>query len=328
MDGQAPGAPDRAAGHRPRRPAGAAGETIGAMTHMRWTHDQMPRLDGRTVIVTGASNGVGMATARGFARAGAHVVLAVRSLERGEAAARAVRGSNEVRRLDLADLSSVREFAESWSGDVDVLVNNAGVAMVPAGRTVDGFEMQFGTNHLGHFALTNLLLPHITGRVVALGSGAHRFGAIDFEDPNFERRPYRPVAAYGQSKLANLLFVLELQRRLERVGSPVRALAAHPGYTSSDLGTHGRNRLLVGATRIAGSLLAQGPATGALPSLYAATQDLPGAAYVGPDGRRELRGHPTLVGRSARASDPEAAKRLWEMSRRLTGIPGPGDLLA
>ncbi|MDI2028888.1 oxidoreductase [Saccharopolyspora sp. TS4A08] len=288
---------------------------------MRWTLDQMPRLDGRTAIVTGASSGVGLATARGLARAGAHVVLAVRSLDRGRAAARAVRGSNEVRSLDLADLASVREFAASWRGDVDVLVNNAGVAMVPAARTVDGFEMQFGTNHLGHFALTNLLLPHITGRVVSLASGAHRFGTIDFDDPNFERRRYQPVAAYGQSKLANLLFVLELQRRLAQRGSPVRALAAHPGYTASNLGTHGRNRLLVGAARLAGSLLAQGPATGALPSLYAATQDLPGASYVGPDGWRELRGHPTLVARSLQASDADAAKRLWDMSRRLTGIP-------
>ncbi|WP_145744270.1 oxidoreductase [Saccharopolyspora dendranthemae] len=292
------------------------------MTQMRWNFDDMPRLDGRTVIVTGASSGVGMATARGFARAGAHVVLAVRSLERGREAARAVRGSNEVRRLDLADLASVREFAESWHGTIDVLVNNAGVAMVPPSRTADGFEMQFGTNHLGHFALTNLLLPHITDRVVALASGAHRFGTgvIDFEDPHFEHRQYNPIAAYGQSKLANLLFVLELQRRLERRGSPVRALAAHPGYTASNLGTHGRSRLLTTPARLAGALLAQQPGMGALPSLYAATQDLPGGSYVGPDGRHEMHGHPTLVGRSAQASDPEAAKRLWDLSTQLTGI--------
>lgn len=290
------------------------------MTRMGWNVDQMPRLDGRTVIVTGASSGVGMATARGFARAGAHVVLAVRDPDRGRTAARAVRGSNEVRRLDLSDLASIREFAESWRGGIDVLVNNAGVAVAPPARTVDGFELQFGTNHLGHFALTNLLLPHITDRVVTLASGAHRVGTIDHLDPNFHQRSYRPVEAYGQSKLANLLFVLELQRRLERHGSAVRALAAHPGYTASNLGTQGRSRLLAAAARLAGSVLGQSPAMGALPSLYAATQDLPGASYVGPDGRRELHGHPTLVGRSAAASDPRSARRLWDVSERLTGV--------
>lgn len=286
----------------------------------RFTLDQMPRWDGRTAIVTGASSGVGMATARGLARSGAHVVLAVRNLERGESAARAVGGSNEVRRLDLADLTSVREFAESWRGDIDVLVNNAGVALSPVSRTANGFELQFGTNHLGHFALTNLLLPHITDRVVTLSSGVHRLGVIDYEDPNFHRRRYRPVAAYGQSKLANLLFVLELQRRFTRGGSAVRALAAHPGYTVSNLGTQDRNRLLAATARFAGSVFAQHPAMGALPSLFAATQDLPGASYVGPDGRRELHGYPTLVGRSASASNPSSARRLWDMSEQITGI--------
>lgn len=285
----------------------------------------MPRLDGRTVIVTGASSGVGQATAQALAGAGAHVVLAVRSPERGNAVARTVHGSCEVRRLDLADLASVREFADTWNGDIEILINNAGVAMSPPGRTADGFDMQFGTNHLGHFALTNLLLPHITDRVVSLASGAHRAGTIDFDDPNFTRRSYRPIAAYGQSKLANLLFVLELQKRLTAGGSTVRALAAHPGYTASNLGTQGRHRVLAGAARLAGSLLAQSPRMGALPSLYAATQDLPGASYVGPDGKRELRGYPTLVGRSAQASDPQAAERLWDMSQRLTGIGFGGE---
>ncbi|GAB3709880.1 oxidoreductase [Nocardiopsis nanhaiensis] len=289
------------------------------MAQTRWNFDHMPRLDGRTVVVTGASSGVGMATARGFARAGAHVVLAVRNPDRGRAAAQAVRGSNEVRRLDLADLASVRAFADTWRGGLDVLVNNAGVAMGPAATTADGFEMQFGTNHLGHFALTNLLLPYITDRVVTLSSGAHRFGTVDFEDPNFHHRAYRPVEAYGQSKLANLLFVLELQRLLTQRGSAVRSLAAHPGYTASNLGTQGRGRILVGAARLAGSVLAQNPAMGALPSLYAATQDLPGASYVGPDGRREMHGHPALVGRSAQASDPRSAQRLWDLSEELTG---------
>lgn len=290
------------------------------MTRNRWDLERMPRLDGRTAVVTGASSGVGSATARELARAGARVVLAVRTLERGRAAARTMPGSVELRRLDLADLASVREFAASWHGELDLLVNNAGVAMTPFSRTADGFELQFGTNHLGHFALTNLLLPHITGRVITLASGAHRMGAIDYEDPNFRGRDYHPVRAYGQSKLANLLFVLELQRRLAEHGSPVRALAAHPGYTASNLGTQGRNRILAEAARLAGSVLAQSPAKGALPSLYAATQDLPCAAYLGPDGRRELHGYPALVGRSAQASDPDAARRLWDISERLTGV--------
>lgn len=288
----------------------------------------MPHLMGRTVIVTGATSGVGLATARGFARVGAHVVLAARTLERGRAAARVVGGSTEVRLLDLADLASVHAFADAWSGEVDVLVNNAGIAMTPPGRTADGFESQFGTNHLGHFALTNLLLPQISDRVVTLASGAHRFGTIDYHDPNFYRRRYRPIEAYGQSKLANLLFVLELQRRLRHHGSAVRALAAHPGYTASNLGTQGRHRLLAAAARTAGSILAQSAEMGALPSLYAATEDLPGASYVGPGGRSELYGYPTLVGRSTSASDPQAASRLWNLSEQLTGITFRGKPLS
>lgn len=296
-------------------------------TQTRWTFDQMPRLDGRTVVVTGASSGVGQATARGFARAGAHVVLAVRSVERGHATARTVGGSNEVRRLDLADLASVAEFAAAWRGNLDVLVNNAGVAMSPAASTTEGFELQFGTNHLGHFALTNLLLPHITDRIVTLGSGAHRFGTIDFEDPNFHHRRYQPAAAYGQSKLANLLFVLELHRRLTQHGSVVRSLAAHPGYTASNLGTQGRNRVLAGAAHLAGAVFAQNPTRGALPTLYAATQDLPGASYTGPDGWGELHGYPTLVGRGPQASDPHTAQRLWNLSEQLTGTTFPAEVL-
>jgi NAD(P)-dependent dehydrogenase (short-subunit alcohol dehydrogenase family) len=195
-------------------------------SNAKWTAADLPRLDGRTFVITGANSGLGLTAARALGAAGAHVVLAVRDLERGRSAASTVAGPTEVRRLDLADLASVREFAEGWDGDLDVLVNNAGVMATPEGRTADGFEMQIGTNHLGHFALTNLLLPRVTDRVVTLSSGAHRMAQIRFEDLHFERG-YNRWRAYGQSKLANLLFTLELQRRLREADSAVRALAAH-----------------------------------------------------------------------------------------------------
>ncbi|WP_345713060.1 oxidoreductase, partial [Kineococcus glutinatus] len=251
---------------------------------------------------------------------GALVVLAVRDPARGAEAATGMRGDVEVRRLDLADLASVREFASGWSGPLDVLVANAGIMAVPQGRTADGFELQFGTNHLGHFALVNLLLPQVTDRVVVVSSGAHRMGRIDLDDPNWERRPYNAWRAYGQSKLANLLFVLELQRRLAAAGSRVRALAAHPGWAATNLQARSGNRVVDLVGNVGNRLLAQSADAGARPTLFAAVQDLPGASYVGPDGFQEGRGHPALVGRSAAASDPEVAARLWELSARLTGV--------
>ena len=280
----------------------------------------MPSMDGRIVVVTGANGGVGAATAAAFARAGAHVVLAVRDTQRGQEAARAMSGHTEVRELDLADLSSIRAFAQSWSGPLDILVNNAGVAGLPGTATKDGFDLQFGTNHLGHFALTNLLLSHLTDRVVTVASGAHKAGDIHFDDLTLRKRRYGFAASYGQSKLANLLFTLELERRLQQAGSDVRSLAAHPGYAATSLGTRGQPKVLVAAANLAGRIFAQTSEHGALPSLFAATQDLPGASYIGPNGRGELRGSPTLVGRSATASDPTTARRLWEVSEELTGI--------
>jgi NAD(P)-dependent dehydrogenase (short-subunit alcohol dehydrogenase family) len=275
-----------------------------------------------TVLITGASSGIGLATARALAGAGARVVLAVRDTAAGERAAAAIGGRTEVRPLDLADLASVREFAEGWEGELDVLINNAGVALTPERRTADGFELQFGTNHLGHFALTNLLLPYVTGRVVTVASNAHKSASLDLADLNWERRPYRRSAAYGQSKLANLLFTLELQRRLTEAGSPVRALAAHPGAATSGLDRNvGPLLTLAGAT--VGRLIRQSASAGALPALYAASADLPGAAYVGPDGHREQRGRPTLVGRSPAASDPGLARALWASSEHLTGVTFP-----
>jgi NAD(P)-dependent dehydrogenase (short-subunit alcohol dehydrogenase family) len=195
-----------------------------------WTSADLPDLSGRTAVVTGANSGIGRVTARELARAGARVILAVRDVAKGEAAAAAMPGSTEVRALDLASLDSVRAFAAGVGGEVDLLINNAGVMAVPESRTADGFEMQVGTNHLGHFALTNLLLERITGRVVSVASGAHRIGRIRLDDLNFEQPgSYDRWRAYGQSKLANLLFTSELQRRLEQSGSRVIATAAHRG---------------------------------------------------------------------------------------------------
>jgi NAD(P)-dependent dehydrogenase (short-subunit alcohol dehydrogenase family) len=272
------------------------------------------------VIVTGANSGIGRAAASAVAAAGAHVVLAVRDTDKGRAAAASMPGATEVRQLDLASLASVREFAAGYDGEIDLLINNAGVMAPPLGRTADGFELQFGTNHLGHFALTNLLLERVTGRVVNVASGAHRMGSIDFEDPNWERRPYSAWRAYGQSKLANLLFTAELQRRLTAAGSPILATAAHPGYAATNLQFHSGRRALDLLSIVGNRLIAQDEEAGALPTLYAAVADVPGDSFAGPDGFMEMRGKPKLVGRSKAAGDADAARRLWDLSEELTGV--------
>ena len=295
------------------------------MTSAKWTAHDLPRLDGRTFVVTGANSGIGFAAARELGRAGARVVLAVRDPARGEAAANRIAGDTEVRALDLADLASVRAFADGWAGDIEVLVNNAGVMAVPEQRTRDGFEMQLGTNHLGHFALTNLLLPRIRDRVVVVASGAHRMGSIRLDDLNWERHGYHRWRAYGQSKLANLLFLSELQRRLDGAGSSVRATGAHPGYAATNLQGHTGNVVQDAFMTVVNAVYAQSEEMGALPTLYAATQDLPGDTYVGPDGLAEGRGHPKVVGRSGAARDAETARRLWELSEELTGVVFPLD---
>jgi NAD(P)-dependent dehydrogenase (short-subunit alcohol dehydrogenase family) len=289
----------------------------------KWTSADLASQEGRIVIVTGANSGIGLPTAQALAEAGARVVLAVRDMAKGEEAAGSIPGACEVRKLDLADLASVRAFANGWRGDVDILINNAGVMRTPERRTVDGFELQIGTNHLGHFALTNLLLPQITDRVVTVASNAHRGGSISLDDLNWERRTYKRWAAYQQSKLANLLFTLELQRRLTVAGSRVRALAAHPGYAATNLQFRSERGLEDRLSAIGNRLFAQGDEAGARPTLFAASQDLPGASYVGPDGLAEQRGYPTLVGRAAAASDVEMAKRLWTLSEELTGVQFP-----
>ncbi len=290
------------------------------MSTSKWTPKDLPNLDGRTVLITGATSGIGRAAATELAGAGARVVMAVRNTERGDRIASELGGGAEARKLDLTDLASVRAFADAWDGPIDILINNAGVMAVPEGRTKDGFETQIGTNHLGHFALTGLLLEHVTDRVVQIASGAHRMGKIDLEDLNWERRSYKRWPAYGQSKLANLLFMFELQRRLAEAGSPVRAVAAHPGYASTELQSRTGNVLQNGLMAIGNKLLAQSGDQGAWPTQFAATQDIPGGSYVGPDGRGELRGHPTLVSPSSAATDAETARGLWALSERLTGV--------
>jgi NAD(P)-dependent dehydrogenase (short-subunit alcohol dehydrogenase family) len=280
-------------------------------------------MSGRSVIVTGANSGIGRAAATSLAAAGAHVVLAVRSTEKGQAAAASMPGETEVRRLDLASLDSIREFAAGWEGEIDLLINNAGVMVPPLSRTAEGFELQFGTNHLGHFALTNLLLEHVSGRVVTVSSMGHRLGSIDFEDLNWERKPYKAARAYGQSKLANLLFTAELQRLLGASGSHVLATAAHPGYSDTNLQFHSGNRLLELGSRLSNRLLAQSEQDGALPTLYAALAEIPGNSYAGPGRFMEQRGPAKLVGRSRAAEDVDVARRLWEVSEQLTGTRYP-----
>ena len=287
-----------------------------------FSNADIPRLDGQTAIVTGASSGIGLATARALATAGAHVVLAVRNTGKGQAAA--VPGSTEVRQLDLASLESVRAFADGWDGPVDLLINNAGVGGRSLARTADGFELLLGTNHLGHFALTGLLLPYVTGRVVTVASQAERFARLDLDDLNWQRRPYAPSRAYNDSKLANLLFTAELQRRLTATGSGVLANAAHPGLVATPIYQHdGPRRPADLIWAVVNRLAAQNPEQGALPTLYAAVADIPGDSFAGPSHLGHMRGAPQLITRSAAARNPDLARRLWTASEQLTGVRFP-----
>ncbi|EMA68304.1 short-chain dehydrogenase/reductase SDR [Halorubrum aidingense JCM 13560] len=310
-----------------------------------WTPAEMPRLDDATVVVTGANSGLGYEGTREFARRGATVVMACRSVERAETAAAELRESTsatlelDVRECDLASLDSVETFADGLAADydgVDVLCNNAGVMAIPRGETEDGFETQFGVNHLGHFALTGRLFPLLVAadgidgdaRVVTQSSGAHETGEMDFSDLNWERS-YGKWKAYGRSKLANLLFAYELQRRLDAADDDlgVRSVACHPGYADTNLqlrtAAESGNPLLKLGMRAANAVLGQDAATGAEPMLYAATADVDGGAYVEPGGLMNMRGHPT-VGRSNDASyDRDDARRLWEYSTEATSVEFP-----
>jgi len=301
----------------------------------KWTAADIPDQSGRRAIVTGANSGLGFETALALASHGAEVTLAVRDTAKGEAAAAQIRSrvpqaSLEVRRLDLADLASIDDFAWLWREahpeGVDLLINNAGIMAIPRRETANGFEMQLGTNHLGHFALTGRLIDAMRpdGRIVTVSSQAHRMGRMDFDDLMGERK-YGAWRAYGQSKLANLLFMRGLAERLERAGSTVISAAAHPGYASTHLQAVGpemrgqgwMNSIMGAANKV----LAQSAAMGALPTLYAATfPAIRSGDYVGPDGFGEQRGHPKLVGMTASARDDEAADRLWSVSEDLTGV--------
>lgn len=281
-------------------------------------HDRPLPLVGRTVVVTGATSGVGEATARILGAAGADVVIAGRNTERGQRIAAEIGPRARAVRLDLADLVSIRAFADSFTDSrIDVLINNAGVMAVPLARTTDGFEMQIGVNHLGHFALTGLLLPRITGRVVTVSSAAHLLGRLDLDDLNWERRPYSRAAAYARSKLANLVFSVEFERRLAAARSPLRAVAAHPGYAATEVGSHTGTWFdrLFGFGK---TILTRTAADGAESVVHAATDPRITGGLVGP--RFLLYGSPGDARIARRARDRDTAERLWELSEDLTGV--------
>ena len=296
----------------------------------RWTAADIPDQRGRVAVVTGANSGLGLATARELARAGARVVLATRSTQKGEDAASRIASTvpgAELDRavLDLADLDSVRAFAASAPGRVDLLINNAGVMAAPRRVTKQGFESQLATNHLGHFALTGLLLGRLLSapapRVVTVSSALHRRGTMNFDDLQGERK-YSPWGAYGQSKLANLMFCFELQRRATEAGTALLSMAAHPGYAATNLQFAATDRFYEKAIGWIGNrVFAQSADMGALPTLYAATvPDLPGGTFVGPGGRSEQRGYPKVVTAAGKAYDEQAWRRLWDISEELTGV--------
>lgn len=292
-----------------------------------WTFRDVPDLTGRTAIVTGANTGIGLETARMLALKGASVVLACRNPEKGAAALARIQAENPKGRtslaaLDLSDLDSVTAFASAFASEherLDLLVNNAGVMVPPLGRTRQGFELQFGTNHVGHFALTGRLLPLVLrtpgSRVVVVSSTAQNFGRIDFDDLNWERRPYRATEAYSQSKLATMMFALELHRRLRRAGANVRAVAAHPGWTATDL------QRTAGLVRVFNPLFAMKSEDGALPTMRAATApEAESGSFWGPSRFFELNGPPAPARIPKRAQDEAVAARLWEVSEKLAGV--------
>jgi NAD(P)-dependent dehydrogenase (short-subunit alcohol dehydrogenase family) len=300
-----------------------------------WSAADVPRLDGRVAVITGANTGIGFETARVLAEHGAQVVLACRSGERARAAAARIAASTdadaapETLELDLASLSSVRRAAEQLHDlhpGIDLLINNAGVMDVPYGTTEDGFESHLGINHLGHFALTGLLLPQLTreegSRIVSVSSVVHARGQIDFDDLAYTR-DYKPGPAYSRSKLANLLFAFELDRRLTAAGSPAASLAAHPGLSRTELYRYEEPVARV-AVRLLSPVLMQSAASGALPVLRAATDPAAaGGTYYGPGGRKQYKGQPVVVDAAPAAHDEAAARRLWDESEKLTGVAFP-----
>ena len=286
------------------------------MTRERWTAGNLPDLSGRTVVVTGASGGMGRIIATELARAGATVTLAVRDVARGRAAADTMTGRTDVRALDLADLASIRTFANDWTGDLDILINNAGIMQVPHGLTADGFELQMGTNYLGPFALTAELLRHVRGRIVTVSSQLQSGGRIHLDDLNGERRPYNALQAYRDSKLAVTLFTMELSRRLTASASSVRAVTSDPGFARTSLAAHVGGP--AGFIQKLAVRLFNDAAQGAAPTLYAATADIPSGSYVATDGFRRLRGYPEVADPPKAARDRDLARQLWDVSASLT----------
>jgi NAD(P)-dependent dehydrogenase (short-subunit alcohol dehydrogenase family) len=298
-----------------------------------WSSEQIPSQRGRTAIVTGANSGLGLATARELARHGAHVVMACRNLAKGQQALGEIErdvpaASVELAELDLGSLASVEAFANGFARDhadgLDLLINNAGVMAPPRSETADGFELQFGTNVLGHFALTGRLIGAMDGRedarVVTLSSNAHKFGRINFDDLQSRQR-YNRWRAYGQSKLGDLMFALELDRRLRAAGSAIKSMAAHPGYAATNLQTAAPPLLDQMVMRVTNVLIAQSADMGALSTLYAATEPrLPSGTYVGPDGHGEHRGHPHVSRPTRAARDEDGARRLWDVCEELTTV--------
>lgn len=294
-----------------------------------WDLSDLPSLAGKTALVTGANRGLGLEISAGLARAGAHVVMACRDAGKAQAGLDEVRrrvpnAQAELMTLDLADLTSVREFSHSFLARhprLDILINNASAIMVPLGRTEDGFETHFGTNHLGHFALTGQLLPALRSalggaRIVNTASLAHRLTpGLDLDDLLWERKKYDVMHAYGQSKLAALVYTFELDRRLKQQGLKITATVSHPGYTATNLDLGGF------FMRLSTRLFAQKPHVGALPALYAASMpDVAGGDYYGPGGMKELGGHPAKVDCRPEARDAKLGQRLWEVSQQLTGV--------
>ena len=291
-----------------------------------WSPTRLGNLTGKRIIVTGATNGVGLGTAQVLTRAGAHVILAVRNTALGAQRAAQIGGSTEVIELDLADLASVRAFPGRLDGDVDILINNAGTITTSRSETVDGFETTIGTNHLGPFALTNLLFPRVRSQIVNVGSDAHKSAKLLVDDMHLRTTKWTVMGAYSRSKLAVMLWGLELDRRLRAAKSPVVSQLTHPGWVASNLSHVSDKPLLALAHRVvrtAANALANDIEQGAAPTLYCISEPIPPGSYVGVDGRLGLRGGPVLVGRSTVACDYAAAAKVWEFAERETGTALP-----
>lgn len=283
-------------------------------------------MSGKRIIVTGATNGVGLGTARALARAGAHVILAVRNLDLGAQRAAEMGGDTSIVKLDLADQSSVRAFPDLFEGDVDILINNAGLAAQTRSETVDGFEMTMGTNFLGPFALTNLLFERVRSKIINVGSNAHKSSSIAFDDPHLRTRKWSSLPAYGRSKLAVMLWGLELDRRLREADSPVTSFLTDPGWVASNLSNVSDTRIMSAfhsAVTSVANVVGNDIDAGAAPTLYCISEPIPPGSYVGCGGRLGLKGGPTLSGRSANACDYEDARKLWEFAESETGSALP-----